>query len=323
MSFSSEVKEELSFLDTPARHCQLAELAAIIGMCGDVCISAAERFRLRIHTENAAVSRKCFTLLRKTFSIRSDVSVHLNKKYEKSCRIYTILVRDHSSVVRILQALKLLDANGEIAEQVSPANQLLVQKSCCRRAFIRGAFLAAGSISNPEKSYHFEIVCVSMERAMQLQQLIRSFGPDAKIVERKNHYIVYIKEGAQIVDMLNIMEAHISLMNLENIRIVREMRNDVNRKVNCEAANINKTVNAAVRQMEDIRYLEMVGSLDSLPEGLAEIAALRLAHPDASLKELGEMLTPPVGKSGVNHRLRKISELAEKLRENKEEYNYE
>lgn len=248
------------------------------------------------------------------------MSVHLNKKYGKSCRIYTILVRDHSSVVRILQALKLLAANGEIAEQVSPANQLLVQKSCCRRAFIRGAFLAAGSISNPEKSYHFEIVCVSMERAAQLQQLIRSFGPDAKIVERKNHYIVYIKEGAQIVDMLNIMEAHISLMNLENIRIVREMRNDVNRKVNCEAANINKTVNAAVRQMEDIRYLETVGSLDSLPEGLAEIAGLRLAHPDASLKELGEMLTPPVGKSGVNHRLRKISQLADKLRENKEEY---
>ena len=159
-----------------------------------------------------------------------------------------------------------------------------------------------------------------MERAAQLQQLIRSFGPDAKIVERKNHYIVYIKEGAQIVDMLNIMEAHISLMNLENIRIVREMRNDVNRKVNCEAANINKTVNAAVRQMEDIHYLETVGSLDSLPEGLAEIAGLRLAHPDASLKELGEMLTPPVGKSGVNHRLRKISQLADKLRENKEEY---
>ena len=188
------------------------------------------------------------------------------------------------------------------------------------QSFYQGA---AGSISNPEKSYHFEIVCVSMERAAQLQQLIRSFGPDAKIVERKNHYIVYIKEGAQIVDMLNIMEAHISLMNLENIRIVREMRNDVNRKVNCEAANINKTVNAAVRQMEDIHYLETVGSLDSLPEGLAEIAGLRLAHPDASLKELGEMLTPPVGKSGVNHRLRKISQLADKLRENKEEYNYE
>lgn len=323
MSFSSEVKEELSRQNTPARHCRLAELAAIVGMCGDVCISAMERFRLRIHTENAAVARKCFTLLKKTFNISSDVSVHLHKKNGKSSRIYTILVRDHTEVLRILQALKLFGADGEIAEHVSPTNQLLVQKSCCRRAFIRGAFLSAGSISNPEKSYHFEIVCVSMERAVQLQALVRTFGPDAKIVRRKNHYIVYIKEGAQIVDMLNIMEAHVSLMNLENIRIVREMRNDVNRKVNCEAANINKTVNAAVRQMEDIRYLEAGKRLEHLPAQLAEIAQLRLANPDASLKELGEMLVPPVGKSGVNHRLRKLSSLADELRQNKEEYNYD
>lgn len=323
MSFSSEVKEELSRQDTPARHCRIAELAAIIGMCGDVCISVTERYRLRIHTENAAVARKCFTLLQKTFSISSDVSVHLHKRNGKSSRVYIIVVKDHENVVRILQTLKLFDEQGEIAEHVSPANQLLVQKSCCRRAFIRGAFLAAGSISNPQKSYHFEIVCVSRERAEQLQALICTFGPDAKIVQRKKHSIVYIKEGAQIVDMLNVMEAHIALMDLENIRIVREMRNDVNRKVNCEAANINKTVNAAVRQMEDIRELEKVKGLEHLPEGLAEIARLRLMHPDASLKELGEMLTPPVGKSGVNHRLRKLSRLAEELRQNKEEYYYD
>lgn len=323
MSFSSEVKEELSRQETLARHCNLAELAAIVGMCGGVCISAAERFQLRVHTENTAVARKCFTLLQKAFNINSDVAVQLHKKSGRCSRIYTILVRNHDAVVRILQALKLFDAEGEIEEHISPANPLLIQKSCCRRAFIRGAFLAAGSISNPQKSYHFEIVCVSPERAMQLQALIRTFGPDAKIVQRKKHYIVYIKEGAQIVDMLNIMEAHSSLMNLENIRIVREMRNDVNRKVNCEAANINKTVNAAVRQMEDIRYLEAVRGLDGLPEGLAEIAELRLAHPDASLKELGELLVPPVGKSGVNHRLRKLSRLAEELRQNKEEYYYD
>jgi hypothetical protein len=198
-----------------------------------------------------------------------------------------------------------------------------VQKSCCRRAFIRGAFLAAGSISNPEKSYHFEIVCASPERALQLQALIHTFGPDAKIVQRKKHYIVYIKEGAQIVDMLNIMEAHNSLMDLENIRIVRDMRNNVNRKVNCEAANINKTVNASVRQMEDIRYLQAEKRLDKLPANLADVAMLRLANPDATLKELGEMLDPPVGKSGVNHRLRKLSQLAEELRLNKEEYYYD
>ncbi len=323
MSFSSEVKDELSRQVPTARHCRLAELAAIIGMCGDVCISAAERFRIRIHTENAAVARKCFTLLQKTFNINGDVSVHLHKGNGTSSPIYTILVKDHEMAVRILQALKLLQSDGEIAEHVSPANQLLVQKSCCRRAFIRGAFLSAGSMSNPRKSYHFEIVCASPERALQLQALIGTFGPDAKIVRRKKYHIVYIKEGAQIVDLLNIMEAHRALIDLENIRIVREVRNDVNRKVNCEAANINKTVSAAARQVEDIRYLKSAGELEQLPEGLAEIAQLRLAHPDASLKELGEMLMPPVGKSGVNHRLRKLSQLAEELRENKEEYNYD
>lgn len=323
MTFSGEVKQELSNQIAEARHCQLAELAAIVGLCGSVCISASGRYRLRIHTENITVARKCFTLLEKTFNICSNVSVRIHKGSKKSNQIYTVLVSDHESVLNLLQALKLLDEDGDVAEQVSPANQLLVQKSCCRRAFIRGAFLCAGSISNPEKSYHFEIVCVSEERALQLQALIHTFGPDAKIVQRKKHYIVYIKEGAQIVDMLNIMEAHISLMNLENIRIVRDMRNNVNRKVNCEAANINKTVNAAVRQMEDIRYLETVKGLNTLPAGLADIAWLRLNNPDASLKELGEMLVPPVGKSGVNHRLRKLSQMAEELRQNKEEKYYD
>lgn len=323
MTFSGQVKQELSNQAATARHCQLAELAAIVGLCGSVCISASGRYRIRIHTENITVARKCFTLLQKTFNICSNVSVRIHKGNGRSSQIYTVLVSDHIIALKILQALKLLDEDGEVAEQVSPANQLLVQKSCCRRAFIRGAFLCAGSISNPEKSYHFEIVCVSAERALQLQTLIRTFGPDAKIVQRKKHYIVYIKEGAQIVDMLNIMEAHISLLNLENIRIVRDMRNNVNRKVNCEAANINKTVNAAVRQMEDIRYLEAVKGLDTLPGGLADIAWLRLNNPDASLKELGEMLVPPVGKSGVNHRLRKLSQMAEELRQSKEENYYD
>jgi hypothetical protein len=261
--------------------------------------------------------------LKKTFNISGDVSVRLQKRDERGSLIFTILVKQHEDTVRILQAIKIWQEDGEIREQVSPANQLLVQRSCCRRAFIRGAFLAAGAISDPVKSYHYEIACSSIARAEQLQMLIRPFGPDAKIVQRKKYYIVYIKEGAQIVDMLNIMEAHVSLMNLENIRIVREMRNAVNRKVNCEAANINKTVSASVKQIDDIRYLDQVKGIGTLPEGLADIARLRLEHPDASLKELGMMLTPSIGKSGVNHRLRKLSQLAEELRQNKEENYYD
>ena len=191
-------------------------------------------------------------------------------------------------------------------------NSLVVQMNCCKRAFIRGTFLSSGSISDPEKGYHFEIVCPDSRKAEQLQGIIRSFHVEAKIV-------VYVKEGAQIVDMLAVMEANVALMDLENIRILKEMRNTVNRKVNCEAANINKTVNAAVRQVEDIQLISRTIGFESLSDGLAQIARLRLQYPDATLKELGMMLNPQVGKSGVNHRLRKLSEIADELRENKEE----
>lgn len=174
--------------------------------------------------------------------------------------------------------------------------------------------MSAGSMSDPEKSYHFEIVCTTEKKAEQLMEIINSFDIDAKIVSRKKNYVVYVKEGAQIVDMLNIMEAHVALMNLENVRILKEMRNSVNRQVNCETANINKTVNAAVKQIEDINYIQETVGLESLPENLQEIAEVRLKYPEAALKELGTFLEPPVGKSGVNHRLRKICEIAETMR---------
>ena len=163
------------------------------------------------------------------------------------------------------------------------------------------------------------IVCTAPEKARQLQELLASYDVDAKVVLRKRHYVVYIKEGSQIVELLGLMGAHISLMQLENVRIVKEMRNSVNRKVNCETANLNKTVSAAVRQAEDIRYIQEKIGLDKLPMDLEETARLRLEHTEASLKELGDMLSPKVGKSGVNHRLRKLSQIADDLREGKEE----
>ncbi len=173
-------------------------------------------------------------------------------------------------------------------------------------------------MSDPQKAYHFEIVCAAEAKAMQLRDIINSFDLDAKIVKRKKAYVVYLKEGTQIVDVLNVMEAHVALMNLENIRILKEMRNSVNRKVNCETANINKTVSAAVKQLEDIQYIKDTVGFEKLSEGLLEVALMRLQYPEATLKELGSLLTTPVGKSGVNHRLRKLSEIAEKVRENKE-----
>ena len=311
-SFSAKVKEEISHQIPPARHCQIAEMAAIISLCGRVRISGRDRFSMEIHTENVAVARKYFTLLQKTFNIGSDVSVRRGVVLNRS---YVVAVREHEATLRVLSATKLLDEDWEIREELSLVKNRVIQNSCCRRAFIRGAFLACGSISDPEKFYHLEFACPSHEKAKQLQELIASFGVDAKIVRRKKYYVAYIKEGNQIVDLLGVMEAPLALMELENIRILKEMRNRINRSVNCETANLNKTVLAAMKQIEDIRYLLEVMGADELPDNLREVALARLERPEASLKELGESLSEPVGKSGVNHRLRKLSQLADGLRQ--------
>lgn len=313
MSFSGKVKDELSKQWSQARHCQIAELAALISICGAIVIDSRNQYGIKIHTENITVARKVFTLVQKTFNIEADISVRRN--IIKESVSYSVIIRKHSDALRILQATKLTDEYMDGFEEIHIVNPIIVRQTCCKRAFLRGVFLAAGSMSDPEKSYHFEIVCAAEAMAVQLRKMICGFSMDGKIVQRKKSWVVYLKEGSQIVDMLNIMEAPLSLMELENVRILKEMRNTVNRKVNCETANINKTVSAAVRQLEDIKYLQSTIGLEKLPEGLEETAHIRLSHPDATLKELGELMSPTVGKSGVNHRLRKISEMAEKVRQ--------
>lgn len=322
MSFSKEVKEELSKQISPARHCQIAELAAIISLCGRIFITERNRYILKISTENKTVARKYFTLIRKTFNIKAEICVKRNSLPKKG-KFYSVVIMEHDMVIKVLKATKLLDDDNEIGENLSIVNNLVLQNGCCKRAFIRGAFMASGSMSDPEKTYHLEIVAPNEPKAKQLQAIILSFNIDAKIVLRKKYFVVYIKEGSQIVDLLNVMEAHIALMNLENVRILKEMRNSINRQVNCEAANINKTVTAASNQIDDILYLKEHLGFDQLSDGLKEIAMLRIEYPEGSLKELGSLLSTPIGKSGVNHRLRKLSILADNIREQKEEVIYD
>ncbi len=287
MSFSGEVKEELARHISNARHCQIAELAAIMHFCGQYGQDERGSFTIGFQTENEAVVRKGFTLLKKTFNIETGLSL------------------ENSEMQEFLQKI------GNFEE---PVNGMLIKNSCCKRAFLRGAFLGVGSISDPQKGYHLEFACTDEEKAKQLQEVMGFFDIESKIIFRKKYYVVYLKEGACIVDLLNVCEAPVSLMRLENLRILKEMRNSVNRRVNCETANIAKTVNAASRQMDDIEYLEVHYGFQNLPESLQQMAEIRLEHPDMSLKELGECFDPPIGKSGVNHRLRKLSELADKLR---------
>lgn len=313
MSFSGKVREELAGNISSARHCRIAELAAFIGMCGTIAVNSFDQYSIKIHSENFLVARKVFTLIEKTFNIKVDVSIRRNIKRQNAT--YSVVVRQHEDAVRILQAVKMIGGNADYISDIRPFSPLVLQQTCCRRAFLRGAFQASGSMSDPSKSYHFEIVCDSQAAAGQIQEIMDGFGLDAKIVQRKKAYVVYLKEGSRIVDVLNVMEAHIALMELENVRILKEMRNTVNRKVNCETANINKTVSAAVKQVEDITYLRDTVGFEHLPDNLAEAALARLEHPDATLKELGETLDPPVGKSGINHRLRRLSEMAEKVKQ--------
>lgn len=308
MSFSGKVKEELVNVYSTSRHCQIAETAAIIEFCGKI-VEEEGRITIKIQTENKTVARKYFTLLKKAFNIYSDVLVRLNGRQGKNF-IYVLEVAGKKDVESILKSIKYQD------EKNSP---LLVKNSCCKRAFLRGAYMAAGSMSAPEKGYHLEYVCTSEAQAQQLVAILKDFSLDGKIVLRKKYFVVYIKEGEGIVDMLNIIEAHKALMDLENLRILKEVRNSVNRRVNCEAANITKTVNAASRQVEDILLIKERYGLKKLPENLQEMAQVRLENPDAALKELGELLDPPVGKSGVNHRLRKLAEIAKQLKAQEEE----
>lgn len=293
MSFSGEVKEELLKQYASSAHCIYAELSAII-LFGDRGRTKSDNMdflpengeiTVFLNTENDFVRQKAFTLCKKNINIKGDA--------EKGILSFS---------VEFWKDRLIPDLKGTLKEQ------------CCRRAFLRGAYLCVGSMSNPGKSYHLEFDCIDEKEADLLLELTAAFDIPAKVARRKKYYVVYIKEGSAICDMLNIMGAHVSLMDFENHRIVKEVRNSVNRKVNCETANIAKTVNAAAGQVRDIMLIQERTGLSELPKNLREIAQLRLEYQEATLQELGELLTPPVGKSGVNHRLRKLSEIAESMR---------
>ncbi len=296
MSFSGNIKEELERVNVSSRHCRLAEMAAIYDFCGKR--TEEKDGKMVISSENELAVRKYFTLLCKTFNMYKDYGE--TGSYDKRGAHYTLVIGDADESERIRSAIAVTSET---------------MRSCCRRAYIRGAFLAAGSVSDPEKSYHMEIVCQDEERARFLAGLLGSFDIDAKITTRKKYHILYVKDGSQIVETLNVMGAHVALMDFENTRILKEMRNSVNRKVNCETANIDKTVTAAQRQIDDIKQLMESDRYRNLSPELRKMAELRISYPEATLKELGQLSDPVLGKSGVNHRLRKLSQMAQSDKE--------
>ncbi|MCJ8007692.1 DNA-binding protein WhiA [Lederbergia wuyishanensis] len=308
MSFASETKKELTNLEVKD-CCARAELSALIKMNGSISFSN-RLLIVNVQTENAAIARRIYTLIKMLYE--TDVELLVRKKMRlKKNNIYIVRLKQHAE--KILRDLKIL---GEGFTFVHDIEKELVSKKCCKRSYLRGAFLAGGSVNNPEtSSYHLEIFSLYKEHNDSLCELMNDFGLNSKTLERKNGFITYLKEAEKITEFLNIVGAHSALLRFEDVRIVRDMRNSVNRLVNCETANLNKTIGAALRQVENIRYIEETVGLDFLPDKLREIAVLRVEHQDVTLKELGEMVsTGTISKSGINHRLRKIDAIAENLR---------
>lgn len=308
MSFASEIKKELTTIDVDD-CCVHAELTALIRMNGTVSLTKDD-YSLDVQTENAAIARRIYTLIKSAYTIPIKLLVRKKMKLKKN-NVYIVRMKEDVS-----EMLKDLEIFQEPYTFIRTISNKFSSKTCCKKAYLRGAFLAGGSINNPEtSSYHLEIFNFYQEHNEALCELINTFGLRGRTLERKNGHIVYIKEAEKITEFLSVIGAHNALFKFEDVRIVRDMRNSVNRLVNCETANLNKTIGAAFRQIENIGLIERTVGLDQLPEKLQEIAKLRIEHQEVSLKELGEMVEGgKISKSGVNHRLKKIDQFAEKIK---------
>ncbi|KZZ84876.1 DNA-binding protein WhiA [Bacillus sp. SJS] len=311
MSFASETKKELTQVEIKG-CCLKAELSALIRMNGSLSFSN-RKLVLDIQTENAAIARRIYILVKRQYDATVELLVRKKMRLKKN-NVY--IVRLTLQAREILEDLKILGESFTFVREISPE---LIQKKCCKRSYMRGAFLAGGSVNNPEtSSYHLEIFSLYKEHSDSLSELMNTFQLNSKSLERKKGYIAYMKEAEKIAEFLNIIGAHTALLKFEDIRIVRDMRNSVNRLVNCETANLNKTIGAALRQVENIEYIDSKIGLDMLPEKLREIARLRVDYQDVTLKELGEMVSSgTISKSGINHRLRKLDQIADQLRAGK------
>lgn len=308
MSFASETKKELTQIDADDL-CLKAEVSALIRMNGSLSF-ANRQLSLDVQTENAAIARRLYTIIKKLYPYNVELLVRKKMRLKKN-NVYICRLREGAR--EILADLYIVSDDFHFSHDIAPE---LIKKNNHKRAYLRGAFLAGGSVNNPETSaYHLEISSLYKEHGEALSALMNTFDLNAKTIERKKGYVTYLKEAEKISDFLSLVGAHQAMLKFEDVRIVRDMRNSVNRIVNCETANLNKTIGAALRQVDNIRFIENAIGLDQLPEKLREIARLRVEYQDVTLKELGEMVsTGVVSKSGVNHRLRKIDEIADALR---------
>lgn len=313
MSFSSELKAELTPLFPKSAHCRIAELAGILSVSGRVEIDkegSGDIEYIFIRVDKTELEDKIKKLLKAVLMLgdEQDKIIITDSKSHKNS--HKIMIVDEAQIKKLREVLKINVYDGNKLCSMP----IVIERNCCKKAYLRGAFLAGGSINTPEKAYLLEISAISEKEAVRLVDTLISLDINAKYVKRKDRFMVYVKEGNNISNLLGEMGAMNSLMNFENVRIVKDVRNNINREVNCDTANIAKTAKSAARQIEDIEFIAKCMGLEQLPDQLRETAELRLKYPLLSIKEIGEKMNPPVGKSGISHRLRKLNALADDLR---------
>ena len=313
MSYSLQVKDEIIKTSYKERDEIFAEITAIFRNIGNFCIKDGNLV-FEVATENAAFARRIFSLTKSYYKVTSHIVILKSKRFRHH-NIYIIQIENKEVLKDITENMEIEYVNGMHYYFKLP--DYFVSSEETAKAYVKGVFLSAGSISNPEKTYHLEVKTRCSTIAQEVTKILEEYGLKPKTLKRNNYYIVYIKEGENIKDFLGIVGAHNKLMDFENIRILKEMRNNVNRIVNCETSNLDKTINAGLRQVQDIELIQKTIGLDSLPETLYEIAVLRLENENLSLLELSDLTSDGVGKSGVNHRMKRITRIAEKIREQK------
>jgi cell division protein WhiA len=312
MSFASETKNELVSLIL-SDCCAKAELSALTHMNGVITISS-DGLRIEFQTQNATIARRYIKIVRQLYEVTVDVLTRKQMRLNKG-NVYIVRITRYAKM--IVNDLQLMSDRGFVLN----IPEEIVQDTCCKRSYLRGAFLAGGSVSNPEKSsYHLEIFVLDEELAMDLRDLMNTFDLNARTISRRKGYIVYLKESEKISDFLRVIQANNAVLDFEDIRIYRDMNNSVNRIRNCEVANLNKSWDAANSQLDNINLIADTIGLDLLPPKLIEAALLRIKNPDSTLLELAEFYeedyNQSISKSGLNHRYRKINEIAERIKNN-------
>lgn len=309
-SFSSDTRNELARLIPERNCCKAAELSAILKLNGVLELAGRGQMNCTVNTENPGTARKVFKLFKELFEIPVVVAMESKRRF-RTTKLYVVRAQLDREHLRILEELGVMDQHHSLVYGISPA---IVRARCCKRAYLRGVFLARGSISRPEGAYHLEITLPERELAVAVQKLASKQEINFHMTERKHSHVLYLKESETIVDFLRLIGASKALLEFENIRIMKSVKNQVNRLVNCETANLEKTLDASLKQVEMIEQLAAHLTVEGIPSQLRNLAVLRLDYPDLSLKELGEMMEPPLSKSGVAYRMKKLEQLLDSVR---------